>query len=203
MSDWVIEIIDRLSYAGVALLVALENVFPPIPSEIILPFAGFHSGQGKSFLVGMIVAATLGSLTGALILYWVARLIGPVRLRAIITRWQRWIRVTPADLDRAESWFDGHANAAVLICRCVPLIRSIVSIPAGFRRMNIVQFVVYTAIGSAIWNTVLISAGYVIGDNWHVVERYVGIFQYIVIAAILVAVAWFVWSRFLKKPARV
>jgi membrane protein DedA with SNARE-associated domain len=198
LTDWVVDIIDRIGYLGVALLVAIENVFPPIPSEVVLPAAGFAAAQGKANVVGMVVAATIGSVAGAWILYVGAAAIGHVRLHALVVRYGRWLGVKPRDLIRAESWFDDHPTA-VMVCRCVPLIRSLVSIPAGFRRMSPARFTIYTAIGSLVWNTVLIGAGYLLGDNWTAVEEYVGIFQYVVIAAILAAIGWWIWTRFLSK----
>lgn len=200
LTGWVTDVIDALGYGGVAFLVALENVFPPIPSEIVLPFAGFVAGRGDAWVVGMIIAATVGSVVGAWILYGVAAAIGPARLRVLVIRHGKWVRITTEDLDRSESWFDHHANRAVLMCRCVPLIRSLISIPAGFRRMNLAKFTLYTLIGSAIWNTLLVGAGYLVGDNWRVIENYVGYLQYAVILAIVLAAAYFVWTRFIRRP---
>jgi len=148
-ADWVADVIDSSGYLGVALLVALENVFPPIPSEIVLPFAGFVASDGDANLVGMIVAATIGSLVGALILYGVSAWVGPDRVGQIVVRYGRWLRITTDDVVKAERWFDRYSGRAVLLCRCIPLIRSLISIPAGFRRMALGRFVVYTTIGSA------------------------------------------------------
>jgi len=201
LTEWVTDVIDKLGYVGVALLVALENLFPPIPSEIVLPFAGFVARDGDATLIGMIAAATLGSLAGAWILYGIAAAIGPRRLHAFIARYGKWFRLTNEDIAKAELWFDRNAVAAVLAGRCVPLIRSLVSIPAGFRRMSFLTFTVYTTIGSAIWNSALIGAGYVLRDQWDRVESFVGAFQYLVILAIVAAVAWYVWTRFIQ-PAR-
>jgi len=195
LADWVTDVIDSLGYVGVALLVALENVFPPIPSEIVLPFAGFVASDGDANLIGMIVAATIGSLVGALILYGVSAWVGPDRVGQIVIRYGRWLRLTTDDVIKAERWFDRYSNRAVLVCRCIPLIRSLISIPAGFRRMPLGQFVVYTTIGSAIWNSALIGAGYLLRSSWHDVEPVLSWFQYIVVAVIAVAIGWFVWSR--------
>ncbi|MDP4973574.1 MAG: DedA family protein, partial [Ilumatobacteraceae bacterium] len=172
LAVWVQDVIERLGAIGVALLVILENVFPPIPSEIVLPFAGFVAQRGDGSVVVMIVAATAGAVVGALILYYVAALIGPARLGVFIAKFGRWFGVKPADLARAEQWFDRHAVAAVLLGRCVPLIRSVVSVPAGFRRMPLVPFIAYTALGSAVWNTALIGAGAALGNQWENVEPY-------------------------------
>lgn len=195
LADWVTEVIDALGYLGVALLVALENVFPPIPSEIVLPFAGFVASDGDANLIGMIVAATIGSLVGALILYGVSAWVGPDRVAQFVIRYGRWLRLTTDDVVKAERWFDRYSARAVLLCRCIPLIRSLISIPAGFRRMPIGQFVVYTTIGSAIWNSALIGAGYLLRSSWKDVEPVLSWFQYVVVAVIVVAIGWFVWSR--------
>jgi membrane protein DedA with SNARE-associated domain len=202
LADWVTSVIDRLGYVGVALLVALENVFPPIPSEIVLPFAGFTASDGNANLFGMIAAATIGSLVGAWVLYGFAAWIGPERLGQLVVRYGKYLRITERDLAKSEAWFDRHAMSAVLICRCVPLIRSLISIPAGFRRMPFGRFTLYTAIGSLVWNAALISAGYALRERWEDVEPVMSIAQYVVIAAIVLAIAWFAWTRFLSPAAR-
>ncbi|MFZ9644450.1 MAG: DedA family protein [Ilumatobacteraceae bacterium] len=214
LANWVQDVINQFGYLGVALLVVIENVFPPIPSEIVLPFAGFVAQQGASAVnatagaaqsdttvVGMMIAATVGSVVGALILYFVSAAIGPERLRQFVERFGKWFGVKSSDLVRAEEWFDRRSSAAVLVGRCVPLIRSIVSIPAGFRRMKLTSFVVLTAIGSAVWNIALIGAGAVLGDQWERVGEYVGVFQWMVIAAVLLLLVRFVVSR-LKNRRR-
>lgn len=214
LANWVQDVINQFGYLGVALLVVIENVFPPIPSEIVLPFAGFVAQQGASAVnatagaaqsdttvVGMMIAATVGSVVGALILYFVSAAIGPDRLRGFVERFGKWFGVKSSDLVRAEEWFDRRSSAAVLVGRCVPLIRSIVSIPAGFRRMKLSSFVVLTAIGSAVWNIALIGAGAVLGDQWERVGEYVGVFQWLIIAAVLLLLVRFVVSR-LKNRRR-
>ena len=205
LASWVQDVINQFGYFGVALLVIIENVFPPIPSEIVLPFAGFVAQQGSSAaqsdtsVIGMMIAATIGSVVGALILYFVSAAIGPDRLRAFVENFGKWFGVKSSDLVRAEAWFDRRSSLAVLVGRCVPLIRSIVSIPAGFRRMKLSSFVVLTAIGSAVWNIALIGAGAVLKDQWDVVGDYVGVFQWVVVAAIIVVLAKFVLSRIKRR----
>ncbi len=199
LAGWVQEVIERLGAIGVALLVILENVFPPIPSEIVLPFAGFVAQRGDGSVVLMIVAATVGAVVGALILYYVAALIGPVRLGVFIAKFGKWFGVKPADLMRAEQWFDRHAVAAVLLGRCVPLIRSVVSVPAGFRRMPLVPFIAYTALGSAVWNTVLIGAGAVLGNQWEKVEPYVAVLQWLVLATIVLLLVRFGFMKLRRR----
>ena len=200
LATWVQDVINQFGYFGVALLVVIENVFPPIPSEIVLPFAGFVAQQGTdaaqsdTSVIGMMIAATIGSVVGALILYFVSAAIGPDRLRNFVEKFGKWFGVKPADLVRAEAWFDRRSFVAVLVGRCVPLIRSIVSIPAGFRRMKLSSFVLLTAIGSAVWNIALIGAGAVLKDQWDRVGDYVGVFQWVVILAIVVFVVRFLIS---------
>jgi membrane protein DedA with SNARE-associated domain len=189
------DLVERLGYVGVALLVAIENVFPPIPSEIVLGFAGFTASKGEYSVVGMIIAATIGSLLGASILYGVSAAVGPLRLRAILIRYGNWIGVSEQDLDRSEAWFDRRSRSAVLICRCVPLLRSVISVPAGFRRMPFGVFMLFTVIGSLVWNTGLITAGYLLADQWERVLDFTEPFQTIVVVVIGVAVVAFIGRR--------
>ena len=202
LANWVQDVINQVGYFGVALLVVIENIFPPIPSEIVLPFAGFVAQQGSAgvaqsdtSVIGMMIAATIGSVVGALILYVISSAIGPERLRAFVQRFGRWFGVKQTDLLRAEAWFDRRSFVAVLVGRCVPLIRSIVSIPAGFRRMKLTSFILLTAVGSAVWNIALIGTGALLGDQWERVGEYVGVFQWLVIGAILVLLVRFVSLR--------
>lgn len=193
--EWVTTVVETLGYVGVAFLVALENVFPPIPSEVILPLAGFVAGEGKASLPGMVLAATIGSVIGAWILYGISAAIGPERLHQFLVRYGRWFGVKERDLIRAEDWFDRRAGTAVLIGRCVPLIRSVVSIPAGFRRMPLLRFTLYTAIGSLLWNTTLIGAGAILGERWERVGDVVGLLQGVVIVAIVGLVLFVGWRK--------
>ncbi len=202
LTDRVARIVETLGYLGVALLVALENVFPPIPSEVVLPLAGFVAGRGDASTIGMIVASTVGSVVGAWILYGIAAGVGAHRLHGFVVRYGRWFRISERDLTRAEAWFDRRSDAAVLLGRCVPLIRSLVSIPAGFRRMDPIRFTVFTAIGSAIWNAALVSAGAVLGERWHRVGDVVGLLQAVVIIAVVALVGVVAWRRFIRPRLR-
>jgi membrane protein DedA with SNARE-associated domain len=184
LTDWATEIVERLGYVGVAMLVALENVFPPIPSEVVLGLAGYTASQGDASVVGMIIAATIGSVVGAWLLYGLSAAVGPARVRAIVIKYGTWIGFGETDLDRAEAWFDRRSRSAVLVCRCVPLVRSLISIPAGFRRMPLVTFTIFTLIGSLIWNTVLVTAGYALADQWERILDYTEPFQTLVVALI-------------------
>jgi membrane protein DedA with SNARE-associated domain len=203
LTDWATEIVERLGYLGVAMLVALENVFPPIPSEVVLGLAGYTASRGEAWVVGMIIAATIGSVVGAWILYGLAAAIGPVRLRAITIRYGTWIGFGESDLDRAEAWFDRRSRIAVLVCRCVPLIRSLISIPAGFRRMPLGAFTLFTLVGSLVWNTALVTAGYLLADQWEKVLEFTEPFQTVVVAVLgVVVVALVIRKVILAKRAR-
>ena len=196
--DWATSVVETLGYGGVAFLVALENLFPPIPSEVVLPLAGFVASGGEASLVGMIIAATIGSMIGALVLYGISAAIGPARLRTLVIRHGRWFGLDEADLDKTEEWFDRRANLAVLLCRCVPLMRSLISIPAGFRRMPLAPFTTFTFLGSAVWNVMLVGAGFLLGEQWHRVDQPLELLQTAVLVVIALAVAWFVWRRIVR-----
>ena len=199
LATWAQDVIEQFGYVGVALLVVVENVFPPIPSEIVLPFAGFVAQRGGESVVIMILAATVGSVGGALIMYWIAAVIGDERLHAFTRKFGKWVQIREVDLTRAEEWFDRHATSAVLLGRCVPLIRSVVSIPAGIRRMKLVPYIAYTFVGSLVWNILLIGAGALLGDNWERVGSYVGVFQWVVIALVIAVIARFTFGVYRRR----
>jgi membrane protein DedA with SNARE-associated domain len=195
---WVTSVMEALGGPGAGLLVALENLFPPIPSEVILPLAGFTASQGDFSLVGAIIWTTLGSLIGATVLYFVGRLLGRDRTRAIAAKLPL---VNVSDIDKTEAWFQRHGTKAVLIGRVIPIFRSLISIPAGIERMPLPIFLGLTGAGSLVWNSALIFAGYGLGENWHVVEKYIGYFQWGVIIVCVAAVAYFVVSRLRRRHA--
>jgi membrane protein DedA with SNARE-associated domain len=194
IAGWAIRIMEALGAPGAGLAVALENLFPPIPSEVILPLAGFTASQGDMSLVAAIAWTTAGSVVGALVLYWIGALIGRERTRAIAARLPL-IRVS--DIDRTEVWFARHGRKAVFFGRMVPLFRSFISIPAGIERMPMAQFLLLTTLGSLIWNAVFVLAGYVLGENRQVIEDYAGTYQKAVVAVGVLAVAVFVAVRLL------
>ncbi|MBP2320200.1 membrane protein DedA with SNARE-associated domain [Kibdelosporangium banguiense] len=199
VTDWAVGLMDTLGGLGAAIVVGMDNLFPPIPSEIVLPLAGFSASRGSLTLAEALIWTTLGSVAGALIVYWVGAALGRERTRRLITRIPLIIE---SDMDRSEKWFARHGGKAVLFGRMIPLFRSFISLPAGVERMPLPKFVLYTALGSAIWNTIFVLAGYFLGENWHVVERYAGVLQWVVLAAAVVAVGWFVASRVARKKAQ-
>jgi membrane protein DedA with SNARE-associated domain len=177
------DVMDALGEIGVGVLVLAENVFPPIPSEVVLPLAGYLASRGRMDLTLVIVAATVGSVLGAMLLYEAGARTGRVRLRRLID----WMPLLEGeDLDKAESWFARHGESSVLIGRCIPVVRSLISVPAGFAEMPRWRFVVLTTIGSGAWNTVFVGAGYALGAQFDEIERYSGWLNTAVYAAIAV-----------------
>lgn len=193
--SWVLGLVELLGYPGLAVVVALENVFPPIPSEAVLPLAGFLVGQGRMTFVGAALAATAGSVAGALVLYSLGAVYGEQRVRGLVRRYGCWLGIAERDLDRAQGWFRDHGGSAVFFGRLAPLVRSLVSVPAGVARMPLGAFVLYTALGSGLWNAALIGAGWLFGANWWLVERYQKAFGTMVAMALVVLAVWFVGRR--------
>jgi membrane protein DedA with SNARE-associated domain len=196
IADWSISVMEKLGGLGAALLIALENVFPPLPSEVILPLAGFTASQGNLSFIGAIIWTTIGSVVGALILYQLGKWLGRDKIRHYAAKLPL---VNVKDIDTAEEWFQKYETRVVLFGRMIPIVRSLISIPAGVEKMPLNLFILYTAIGSLIWNTMLISAGYMLGEQWDLVEKYVGVFQNIVILAVVLGVAYFVIVRVKKR----
>ncbi|MFY1702718.1 DedA family protein [Micromonospora sp. WMMA1923] len=192
ITGYVVGLMETLGGPGAGLAVALENLFPPIPSEIILPLAGFTASQGRMSLFGAIAWTTLGAVVGALALYYIGALLGRDRMRAIA---EKLPLIKLSDVDRTEAWFIKHGKKAVFFGRMIPIFRSLISIPAGVERMPVGTFLLYTTAGSLIWNTLFVLAGYFLGENWHLVETYAGVFQKIVIVTCVGAAGWFVVSR--------
>jgi membrane protein DedA with SNARE-associated domain len=186
--------VTTAGYPGIFGAMVAENVFPPIPSEIVLPLAGFEVDAGDLNFVLVVLAATLGSLAGALILY----AIGLYGGRPLVLKWGMVLRVSARDLDRAEVWFDKWGDWVVLVARVIPIARSLVSIPAGTMRMGLPRFILLTTLGSLVWNLVLVTAGYQLGANWEDVTNVIESYSLVIrIAAVLAALAfvWWAWRR--------
>ena len=194
-AQWVLDVVSSLGYVGLALLLLAENLFPPIPSEVVLPLAGFLVGRGDLNLWGALVAATTGSVLGAVVLYGLGRWGG----RRLVLRYGSWLRVDEESLDRAEGWFRKYGDALVLFARIVPIARSIVSIPAGTAKMSLVRFVVLTCVGSAVWNALLIGAGMALGANWSVVQGWIGSYSEMVLILAAVGAAAYLLLRHFRR----
>ncbi|WP_328365083.1 DedA family protein [Streptomyces sp. NBC_00445] len=198
IAGWAADLVETLGGPGAGLAIALENLFPPLPSEVILPLTGFAAGQGAMSLASALFWTTLGSVVGAVVLYWIGMLFGRERMHAI---WAKLPLVKASDLERTERWFVKHGTKAVFLGRMVPIFRSLVSVPAGVERMLLPVFVMLTTLGSLIWNSVLVLAGYWLGDQWSSVERYVGVLSKGVLILVFVALAAYVGVR-LRGPNR-
>lgn len=167
MQEIVLNIIGQFGYVGVFLLIAIENIFPPIPSEVILLFGGFMTTYTKLNILGMVIASTLGSVLGAIILYYIGKIFNKDRLKKIISgKLGKILRLKNNDIDKVDTWFDTKGQKTVFFCRFIPLIRSLISIPAGMSEMPLLKFLTYTVAGSLIWNIVLIVLGSIVGNNW-------------------------------------
>jgi membrane protein DedA with SNARE-associated domain len=201
VANWVFSIVDSLGAAGVGLLIFLENLIPPIPSEVILPLAGFRARTGALNIWLTWPAATAGSVAGAVVLYGLGAWLGYDRLHALAGK--RWFFLTSQkDLDRGEEIFDKHGGKIVLLGRCVPVIRSVVSIPAGIARMPLPRFLMLTAIGSGVWNALFIGLGWVLGENWDRVQGWLGPVTYVVIGLVVVGVIWLAVRKLRSRSAR-
>ncbi|MGW0518266.1 DedA family protein [Crossiella sp. NPDC003009] len=197
--NWVTDLMTTLGAPGAGLAIALENLFPPLPSEVFLPLAGFTASRGGMSLLAAIIWTTAGSVAGALALYYIGALLGRDRTRAIAAKLPL---VKVADLDRTEAWFARHGYKAVFFGRMIPIFRSLVSVPAGIERMRLGAFLLFTALGSLIWNTVFVLAGYYLGENWTLVETYAGVLSKGVLVVVGVAVLVFVVSRLRRSKQR-
>lgn len=185
MTRWILDFIGTTGYFGIVVLMFVENIFPPIPSEFIMPLAGFLVSENKFSFLAVIFAGTLGSVLGAIPLYYLGAKIGEKKLKNFADRQGRWFAFSGEDIEKANEWFDKYGYLAVLICRIVPGIRSIISIPAGINRMNIFSFLFFTTIGSAVWTLVLAGAGYVLKSNFNEIEKYLDPFVYVILAVIV------------------
>jgi len=185
MADFIFSMVDRLGAVGVGLLILLENVIPPIPSEVILPLAGFRARTGTLNVVGVWAAATAGSVAGALFLYGLGACLGYDRLHRLAGH--RWfVFASQKDIHRGDELFDRHGGKVVLLARCVPFLRSVVSIPAGISGMPVLRFVMLTMIGSGVWNGAFVALGWVLGENWDTVEQWLGPVSYVVIGLLVI-----------------
>ncbi|GBF07176.1 DedA family protein [Deinococcus aerius] len=192
MADWVQNLMDSLGYLGILLLMIVENLFPPIPSELIMPSAGFAAARGDMNIFVVIAVGTLGSVVGTLPLYYIGRAFGEERLVAWADKHGKWLTLRGEDIRKADDWFDRHGTKAVLFGRMVPGIRSLLSLPAGMSEMPMPKFLLYSAIGSGLWASALAGAGYLLGENYDQVEQYVGPASKVILGVVVVAaVLWF------------
>ena len=198
MSEWIIGVIERTGYLGIALLMLLENVFPPIPSELVLPFAGYVAASGKLSPVGVLLAAVTGSLLGALPWYWLGRKLGHGGLQRFAQKHGRLLTLEPDDIDHAQAWFKRHGPVSVAIGRLVPAVRSVISMPAGVGRMPLASFLAWSLLGTAVWSALLLGVGYVLQSRYEEAKEMVEWITRGVLVVLVGGYLWRVW-RFGKK----
>jgi membrane protein DedA with SNARE-associated domain len=201
MSEWATDLVGQMGYAGIVFLMFLENLFPPIPSELIMPLAGFGAAEGRFSLAAVIGAGLAGTMAGAIFWYGIARSVGDARLRRWADRHGRWITLGSSDIARLEQWFCRHGTWAVPLAHLIPGLRTLISIPAGVFAMPLGRFLSLTALGAGIWTAALAAAGYMLGDRFAGVERYVGPVSSTIVAGLLILYVWRV-IRFDPEDAR-
>jgi len=199
MTEWITSTIYSLSYVGIGFLMFLENLFPPIPSELIMPLAGFVVQQGKMDFTLVVLAGVIGTVLGALPWFYAGRLLGEERLKKLCDRYGKWLGISGEDISKSKNWFDRYGNKAVLLCRLVPGVRTLISIPAGIGNMNIIPFLIYSTIGTTLWVLLLTYAGFALGQNYKVVETYIDPISKVVVIVVVVAFVGFVIFKLTKS----
>lgn len=193
MLEWITNTMNSLGYLGIGLLMFLENLFPPIPSELIMPLAGLTVAQGKLQFAPVVVAGVVGTVLGALPWYYLGKIVGEQRLKRLADRYGRWLTISSKDIKEAKRWFDKHGGKAVFFCRIVPGVRTLISLPAGMSSMHLVPFLLYSTLGTLLWVGLLTYAGYALGENYELVEEYLAPVSKIVLVSLIVAfVVWVV-----------
>lgn len=203
MQEWITNMMNQFGYIGIALLIAIENIFPPIPSEIILTFGGFMTTKSNMNIWLVSLSATIGSAAGAIALYYIGRLVTPERLERFIGKWGFILQLKTQDIKKAEYWFHQRGSFTVFFCRFIPIVRSLISIPAGMTKMKMGKFLLYTGLGTAIWNIVLVNLGAFAGEKWNTIANYINTYSYAVFILLVCAgigiVIWLFYNRKIRK----
>ena len=199
LATWAQSVVSTAGYPGLVLVMFLENIFPPIPSEVILPLAGWLVLQGRFTLAGVTVVGSAGSMGGALVFYELGRLLGETRVRELVRRYGKWMTLSEEDFDKALAWFNRYGEGVIFFGRMVPIVRSLVSVPAGIASMNLGRFSIYTAIGTGLWSFLLALAGYLLGHSWPLVSEWMGRYEKVIIALAVLAVVAFVANRLRQR----
>jgi membrane protein DedA with SNARE-associated domain len=195
MAEWITQTMESLGYWGIGLLMFLENLFPPIPSELIMPLAGFTVAQGKMRFVPAVAAGVVGTVLGALPWYFAGAFLSERRLMRLADRYGKWITVSGRDIEKAIAWFNQHGTRAVFLGRLVPGVRTLISLPAGLSRMNVLTFLLYSTAGTLVWTLLLTYAGLLLGENYELIEVYVGPLSKVVLLGLAIAVGIWLWRR--------
>jgi len=196
LEQWVLSIMEKLGYLGIAFLMFLDNVFPPIPSEIIMPSAGYTASKGELTLIGVIIAGSAGSILAAMLLYWIGRKVPQQRLFNFIERYGKYLRIQVADLEKALMWFNKHGHRIVFFGRMIPAVRSLISIPAGMSRMPFTKFMFYSTAGTVIWTSFLAYLGYHFSENQALMLAILQRISYIIFALVLLYILWWIIKKF-------
>jgi membrane protein DedA with SNARE-associated domain len=203
MVEWITNTMQSMSYLGIGLLMFLENLFPPIPSELIMPLAGFTASKGDMQLAPAIAAGTIGTVLGALPWYYAGKLLSEERLRNLADKYGKWITVSGADIDKANRWFNRHGIKAVFLCRLVPGVRTLISLPAGINNMSLIPFLIYSTAGTLLWVSFLTLAGYKLGTNYELVDDYLGPVSKIVLLILVIwCILWVVRKNMRQEKVR-
>ncbi|MGL5059519.1 MAG: DedA family protein [Microcoleus sp.] len=200
MVEWITNTMESMGYLGIGLLMFLENLFPPIPSELIMPLAGFTVSKGDLQMVPAIAAGVIGTILGAFPWYYAGKLLSEERLRSLADKYGKWLTISGADIDKANRWFNTHGGKAVFLCRLVPGVRTLISLPAGINNMPLIPFVIYSTIGTTLWVSFLTVAGYKLGANYELVDEYLGPVSKIVLVIIVIwCILWVVRKNMRKE----
>jgi membrane protein DedA with SNARE-associated domain len=204
MQEWITNTMNSLGYLGIGLLMFLENLFPPIPSELIMPLAGYTATFPNTQIqvIPAIAAGVIGTILGAIPWYYAGLLLGQQRLQLLATRYGKWIGISGEDIEKSTNWFQKHGSKAVLFGRLVPGIRTLISIPAGISKMPLIPFFIYSTIGTIGWVTFLTYAGYFLGKNYKLVEDYIDVITKVVVFGVLFAIAVFIGYRLWKRSRK-
>ena len=193
--EWIPQVMQHLGYVGIGLLMFLENLFPPIPSELIMPLAGFTVSKGELHFQYAVLAGVIGTVAGALPWYYAGQLLGETRIRRLADRYGKWLTISGEDITKANQWFYKRGAIAVFLCRLVPGVRTLISLPAGINAMPVGRFILYSTLGTTIWCLILTYAGFALGQNYSLVEQYLGpISKYILLALGAGVILW-IWRR--------
>lgn len=199
MTEWITNTMNSLGYVGIALLMFLENLFPPIPSELIMPLAGFTVSQGKMELIPAIAAGVIGTVLGVFPWYYLGKVVDEEKLTKLADKYGKLIFISGHDISKANKWFDRHGNIAVFLCRLVPGVRTLISLPAGINNMKMIPFLLYSTIGTLLWVSLLTGAGYLLGDNYELVEEYIGPLSKIALLSLIILFIIWVIRKQMKK----
>ncbi|PNU06000.1 DedA family protein [Novosphingobium guangzhouense] len=198
MTEWITDIVERMGYWAIGLLMLLENVFPPIPSEGIMPLAGYTAADGGLNIILVIICGTIGTVTGAAFWWWLAGKCGERRLKKLADRHGRWLTLSANEIDHVDAWFDRHGSWAIPVAHIIPGLRTLISIPAGVFGTPFPRFLILTTLGSAVWNSLLAGAGYFLGRQFSAVDRYLGPAGLTIMAAVLL---YYVYRVITFKPS--